>query len=260
MLRTVVATRYVTPLREGGSVPALVEGDDGDLYVVKFRGAGQGPKPLLAEILGGEIARHLGLNVPELVYIELDPLLARNEPNPEIRDPINASAGLNLGMRFLSGAFAYNPLLKPPVDPTLAAQVVWFDSFILNVDRTARNVNLLHVQQQIWLIDHGAAFYFHFDWSSAEGKISSPFALVKQHVLLPFSAALPAVDADARTRLDDATLSQIVTLLPSAWLTGEKHFVDDQAQRAAYLRFLIERREQSAVFVEEAERARSQLA
>lgn len=260
MLRTVVATRYVTPLREGGSVPALVEGDDGELYVVKLRGAGQGPKPLLAELLGGEIARCLGLNVPELVYVELDPLLARNEPNPEIRDPINASAGLNLGMRFLSGAFAYNPLLKPAIDPNLASQIVWLDSFILNVDRTARNVNMLLVQQQLWLIDHGAAFYFHFDWNSAEEKIRSPFALIKQHVLLPFGSALSQVDADAHARLDDATLRQIVTLLPASWLAGDKHFSDDDSHRSAYLRFLIQRRQQSTIFVEEAARARSQLA
>lgn len=260
IVRKVEAVRYITPLREGGSVPAVIEADDGGTYVLKFRSAGQGPKALIAELLGGEIGRQLGLNVPELLFVELDPLLARNEPHEEIRETITASAGLNLGMRFLPSAFAYNPLLKPAPDADLAALIVWFDSYILNVDRTARNVNLLVWEEALWLIDHGAAFYFQHDWETAQDKIRSPFAMVRQHVLLPFISDIAAIDSTARQKLDDRTLHSIVELLPEAWLGQEKQFADAAAQRNAYWEILRQRREQSSVFVEEASRARAQIA
>lgn len=259
ILKTVTATRYITPLREGGSVPAVIEADDGETYVLKFRGAAQGIKALVAELLGGEIARRLGLNMPELVLVELDPVLARSEPHEEIREMIGASGGLNLGMRFLSSAFAYNPLLKPGPAPELAAQIVWFDSYILNVDRTARNVNLLVWQDELWLIDHGAAFYFHHDWRSAASKTESPFALVRQHVLLPFAAPLDRADAAARAFLSDEYLHTLVEQLPDGWLSEEREFADKAAQRQAYFDFLSQRRNASAIFVEEANRARAQL-
>ena len=259
-MKTVNAIRYITPLREGGSVPAVVEGDDGETYVLKFRAAGQGPKALIAELLGGEIGRRLGLNVPQLLLIELDPLLARNEPHQEIRDTIHASAGLNLGMRFLSSAFAYSPLLKPPPAPELAATIVWLDSYILNVDRSVRNANLLVWQDALWLIDHGAAFYFHHDWEAAPAKVTSPFAMVRQHVLLPFSGGWDKVDSKARGLLSDGTLREIVAMIPDAWLTNEPRFPNIDAQRQGYVDFLSQRRDQSAIFVEEAKRARNQIA
>ena len=252
--------RYITPLREGGSVPAVIEADDGETYVLKFRAAGQGPKALVAELLGGEIGRQLGLNVPELLFVELDPLLARNEPHQEIRETITASAGLNLGMRFLPSAFAYNPLLKPTPNADLAAQIVWFDSYILNVDRTAHNVNLLIWQQALWLIDHGAAFYFQHDWATAQEKVRSPFAMVRQHVLLPFAGDFEAVDVQSKARLSDKVLQTIVGLLPDAWLGEEKLFADAEAQRQAYFNFLRQRRDESSFFVEEASRVRKQIA
>src|SRR5215213_1602025 len=166
MLRTVVATRYITPLREGGSLPALVEADDGERYVMKFVGAGQGVKALVAELIAGEIGRNLGLRIPELVFMELEPGFGLNEPHEEIQDLLKASIGLNLGMRYLPSAFAYNPLMKPPPEDPLASDIVWFDAYITNVDRTPRNVNMLIWEQQLWLIDHGAALYFHHDWNN----------------------------------------------------------------------------------------------
>ena len=198
MIRTVTATRYIHPLREGGSVPAVVEADDGELYVMKFAGAAQGPKALIAELVAGEIARALGLRLPEIVFIELDPILGRSEPHPEIRDLIQASAGLNLALRYLPSAFAYNPLLKPPVDAALASAIVWFDAYVTNVDRTPRNVNMLLWAEQLWLIDHGAALYFHHDWGDYRERSRSPFALIKQHVLLSFAKSVRAVDAIMR--------------------------------------------------------------
>lgn len=256
MIRTVTAMRYVVPLREGGSLPAVVEADDGDLYVMKFVGAGQGPKALIAELIAGEIGRTLALNVPEIVLMEMSPLLGRAEPNPEIRSLLQASAGLNLGLRYLPSSFAYNQLLRPPMDEALASAIVWFDAYVTNVDRTDRNVNLLLWQQQVWLIDHGAALYFHHDWTNYEGRIRTPFAMIRQHTLLPQAAQLAAADAAARARLDRAKLAAIVETVPAVWLGGEAQFADVAAHRAAYVTFLDERLQASAIFVEEAFRAR----
>ena len=259
MLRTVTASRYVVPLREGGSLPAVVEADDGALYVMKFVGAGQGPKALVAEVIAGEIGRTLGLNVPELVVMEMSPLLGRSEPDEEIRDLLRASAGLNLGMRFLPGAFAYNQMLRPPPAPELASAIVWFDAFVTNVDRTDRNVNLLLWQKQVWLIDHGAALYFHHDWSTYHERARSPFPFIAQHTLLRYARTLPETDAQFRARLDAARFRQIVDAVPAAWLGEETLFADTEALRDAYVAYLSERLANSTVFVEEAVRARALL-
>lgn len=241
MIKTVTATRYLTPLREGGSLPAIVEAEDGELYVMKFVGAGQGPKVLIAELVAGEIARHIGLRVPEIVFMELDPALGRNERDPEIRDLLNASAGLNLGLRYLPSSFAYNPLLKPPPAAELASAIVWFDAYVTNVDRTARNVNMLLWQQDLWLIDHGATLYFHYDWNDYLARSQTSFAMIKQHVLLPFASQIGAADAQLRPLLTPAILQEIVEQIPEPWLGSETQFANHAEHRAAYLAYLTSR-------------------
>ena len=252
MLPTLTATRYITPLREGGSLPAVVEANDGQLYVMKFVGAGQGAKALIAEVIAGDIALTLGLKVPEMVLLELDPVLARSEPNAEIRDLLRNSAGLNLGFRYLPSAFAFNPMLRPAPAPLLASTIVWFDAYVLNVDRTPRNVNMLLWEGDLWLIDHGAALYFHHTWDNADERSRSPFALVKQHTLLPFASKVRALDAELCSRLTGDALAHSVALVPDAWLLAEPRFANFAEQRAAYLSFLTQRRDASALFVEEA--------
>jgi hypothetical protein len=252
MIRTVTATRYIHPLREGGSVPAVVEADDGELYVMKFVGAAQGAKALIAELVAGEIARTLGLRLPEIVLIELDPLLGRSEPHPEIRDLIQASAGLNLALRYLPSAFAYNPLLEPPVAAELASAIVWFDAYVTNVDRTARNVNMLIWQDDLWLIDHGAALYFHYDWGDYLERSRSPFAFIRQHVLIKLASKLPEADAQLRLLLTEERLRQIVNDIPAIWLGDEKQFADPAAHRAAYVAYLTARLAAAENFVREA--------
>jgi hypothetical protein len=259
MLRTVLAMRYITPLREGGSLPAVVEADDGARYVVKFAGAGQGVKALIAELVAGEIARALGLRVPELVFVEVQEELGRNEPDPEIRDLLRASIGLNLGVAYLPSAFAYNQLLKPPPDAALASEIVWFDAYVTNVDRTPRNVNLLIWQNDLWLIDHGAALYFHYDWNNYLERSKTPFSLIKQHTLLPFAANLHGANARLTSRLSAGELRRIVDLVPDVWLDGEPRFSDPAAHRTAYVDYLLSRLHASPVFVEEAANARAKL-
>jgi hypothetical protein len=192
-LRTVAARRYVTPLREGGSLPAIIEADDDGLYVVKFRGAGQGSKALIAELLAGEIGRLLGLPVPEIVFVDLPAELARTEPDAEIQGLISASAGLNIGLDYLPGSVSFDPLVFTP-DSQLASAIVWFDAFVCNVDRTVRNVNMLIWHRRLWLIDHGASLYFHHAWSSRDLQAANPFALIKDHVLLKCAGALAEAD------------------------------------------------------------------
>ena len=257
MIKTLTATRYLVPLREGGSLPAVVEADDSELYVMKFFGAGQGPKVLIAELLAGEIARALKLNVPELVFLELDANLGRNERDPEIRDLLSASVGLNLGLRYLPSAFAYNPLLKPTPPPEQASAIVWFDAYVTNVDRTPRNVNMLLWEKALWLIDHGATLYFHYDWNDYLARSQTPFALIKQHVLLPFASQLRAADDLLRPRLTATILQEIVEQVPDAWLGKEALFANHAEQRAAYLAYLTSRLAASS-FVEEAMRAHAQ--
>jgi hypothetical protein len=259
MIRTVTASRYVIPLREGGSLPAVVEADDGALYVMKFVGAGQGPKALVAELIAGEIGRSLGLNVPELVIMQMTPLLGRNENDEEIRDLLRASVGLNLGMRFLPGAFAYNALLQPPPAAELASAVVWFDAFVTNVDRTDRNVNMLLWQHDLWLIDHGAALYFHHDWATYHERARSPFPMVAQHSLLRNASQLAQADETAHRRLNEAIFDRIANDTPDAWLTLDAAFGDPATLREAYVTYLAERLAYSSIFVEEAERARGVL-
>jgi hypothetical protein len=258
MNRTVTATRYLVPLREGGSLPAVVEADDGELYVMKFVGAGQGAKVLIAELLAGEIGRWLGLRVPEIVLIKLDPAFGRNERDSEIRALLNASVGLNLGLRYLPSAFAFNPLLKPPPPAEIASAIVWFDAFVTNVDRTARNVNMLLWQRELWLIDQGAAFYFHHDWDDYLARSESPFAYIKQHVLIGQASTLAQADAQLRPRLTVERLTTLVEQIPSVWLANEPAFANVDDHRAAYLAYLTNRLAKAAIFVEEAMRAHTQ--
>jgi hypothetical protein len=256
-IRTVTATRYVTPLREGGSVPGIFEADDDGLYVVKFRGAAQGPKALIAELLAGEIGRALGLPVPDLVFVDLDRSLARSEPDREIQPVLEASAGLNIGLDYLPGSITYDVVADRNLDPLLASSVVWFDSYVTNVDRTPRNPNLLMWHKRLWLIDHGAALYFHHTWADWEAKACLPFTAIKSHVLLPQARALAAAAATLAPRLTPAVLAEIVAAIPDDWLLMEKSFADAAAGRAAYLAYLVARLEAAPIFVEEAIRART---
>ena len=255
-LRTVTARRYVTPLREGGSLPAIIEADDDGLYVLKFRGAGQGPKALIAELLAGEIGRLAGLPVPEIVFMQLPAELARTEPDPEIQSLIQTSAGLNIALDYLPGSVTFDPLVFVP-DAQLASAIVWFDAFVCNVDRTARNVNMLIWHRRLWLIDHGAALYFHHAWNNCDQQAAKPFVLIKDHVLLKRASALAEVDARMAPLLTADKLSSIVQLIPDSWLADDCEFADKAAQREAYLNFFTLRVQSSQAFVQEAIRARS---
>ena len=259
MLRTVVATRYVETLREGGSAPAIIEADDDGMYVVKFRGAAQGPRALVAELLGGEIGRALGLNVPELVFVELDEAFGRAERDPEIQVPLKASVGLNLALDYLPGSFMFDQLATRAIDPLLASRIVWFDAYITNPDRTVRNPNILSWHGKLWLIDQGAALYFHYAWDAATLRRRNPFTPIRNHVLLPWATRLEEVDAPLRARLTDETLARIVADIPAAWLADDPAIGGADEQRAAYLAYLAARRDTSQVFVEEALHARAQL-
>ncbi len=259
-MRTVTATRYVTPLREGGSLPAVVEADDDGLYVLKFRGAGQGAKALIAELVAGEIARALELPIPEIVFVELDTDLARTEPDPEIQDLIRASGGLNLGLDYLSGALAFDPLVDP-TDPELASRIVWLDAFVTNLDRTARNTNMLVWHRKLWLIDHGAALYFHHAGLGDPAAAVNPFPLVRDHVLLPAASRIAEVDAPLAARLTPAVLEAIVGLVPDGWLVDAAAPATSgaasaaAAARAAYLDHFLRRLAAPRTFVTEAVRA-----
>jgi hypothetical protein len=254
LLRTVEATRYVTPLREGGSLPAVVEADDLGTYVLKFRGAGQGPKALIAEIVAGEIARTLGLLVPEIVLVNLDPELARAEPDVEIQDLIRASAGLNLALDYLPGSLGFDPLVEPP-GSELASRILWFDAFVTNVDRTPRNPNLLTWHERLWLIDHGASLYFHHAWRDWRAASKRPFA-ARNHVLMPFAGAISEADAALAHRLAGGVLREIVDLVPEEWLREGPGLADTAAVRAAYLEFLASRLEEPRGWVRALEETR----
>ena len=256
--RTVDVTRYVAPLREGGSLPALVEADDDFLYVLKFRGAGQGTKALIAELIAGELARTLGLRVPEIVFVNLDPAFGRTEPDEEIQDLLKASAGLNLALHYLSGAITFDPLVTT-VDARLASQIVWLDCFITNVDRTARNTNMLMWHKELWLIDHGAALYFHHSDQPWEEQAKRPFAPVKDHVLLPQATEIQTVDADFRAKLTTERIQEIVALIPDDWLMTDETDLSATGQRAVYIQFLTTRLAESERFVNAANDARHAL-
>jgi len=251
-IRTVNVTRYVTPLREGGSLPAIAEADDGFLYVLKFRGAGQGVKALIAELIGGEIARKLGFKVPEIVFANLDEAFGRTEPDEEIQDLLKASVGLNLALHYLQGAITFDASVTK-VDAKLASQIVWLDCLLTNVDRTARNTNMLVWHKELWLIDHGAALYFHHLWHNWLEQAKKPFLQVKDHVLLQQATELDIVDKEFKAILTEDVILSIVNLIPDEWLTSEFDTVEEH--RAAYAQFLITRIAYSDIFVKEAQHA-----
>jgi hypothetical protein len=257
-MRTVFATRYVTPLHEGGSLPAIVEADDDGMYVLKFRGAGQGARALIAELVAGEMARALGLPVPEIVFIELDPDLARTEPDPEIQELIKNSAGLNVGLDYLPGSVMFDPVVTRP-GAALASDIVWFDAFVTNVDRTARNTNMLMWHRQLTLIDHGAALYFHHSWDNYLQRSVDAFHRVKDHVLLPFAGELRESDLRLSAQLSPAVITNLVGMIPAAWLSGPSPFNSTEEWRAAYVQYLVRRLGEPHLFMEEAIRARSLL-
>jgi hypothetical protein len=237
-----VGARYVVPLREGGSVPAVVETEHHGAYVVKFRGAGQGPKALIAEALLAGVGGVLGLPIPSPAIVDLADGFGRSEPDPEIQDILRGSVGTNFGLRYLPGALAFDPAVDgPTLDPALAADIVWFDAYLTNVDRTPRNTNLLMCRGQLWLIDHGAALYVHHRWAGWQERIHTPFARISEHVLLPFAGDLEAADARLRPQLDDATIEHIVATLPDEWLEPEPDVGDAVAIRHAYVTYLRER-------------------
>ena len=255
-LRTVQVLRYITPLREGGSLPAIVEADDGFMYALKFRGAGQGAKALIAELIGGETARLLGLRVPELVFATVDEAFGRTEPDEEIQDLLQASTGLNLALHYLSSAITFDPAVTQ-IDPLLASQIVWLDCLLTNVDRTVRNTNMLMWNKELWLIDHGAALYFHHSWDGWQEAATKPFALIKDHVLLPQATMLQEVDATFRNILTPQKIEDIVALIPSEWITPE-HGTPDEV-RQVYTRFLQARLAHFSTIVNHAIDARAAL-
>ena len=259
MLRTVQATRYVTPFREGGSLPALVEADDLGLYVLKFRGAGQGPLALVAEIIAGEIGRALGLNVPELVLMEVDAALGRNEHDEEIRDLLQASVGLNLALDFLPGSAMFDLAAGDAAGSDLASTAVWFDAFVTNVDRTARNPNLLCWHKSLYFIDHGAALYFHHDWKDLATKARSRFPAIRDHILLRWAARIEMLDSALGARLGEAVFSEILQNVPDAWLLPEPGATTPAEKRGAYVDYLVRRLNAASLFIEEAVRARAVL-
>ena len=248
MIRTVAATRYVTPLREGGSMPGLVEADDDGLYVLKFRGAGQGPKALVAEIVAGELARAAGLPVPEIVFVEVDPQLGRAEPDPEIQELIVASGGRNVGLDFLPGSLTYTPAAGPAPDPELAAAIVWLDALTTNVDRTPQNPNLLTWHGRLWLIDHGAALYRQHAWEDPPAEARRPFPPIRAHVLLPCSGSIEEADLRLAPLLDRDCVEAILAAVPEEWLAP--------ASRADYVEYLCRRLEAPREFARQAEEAR----
>lgn len=255
-LRTVQVTRYIAPLREGGSLPGLVEADDEFKYVLKFRGAGHGVKALIAEFLGGEIARILGFKVPELVFIELDEDFGRTEPDEEIQDLLRGSHGLNLGLHFLSGAITFDPVVTD-VDSTTASRLVWLDAFITNIDRTFRNTNMLVWNRELWLIDHGAAFYFHHSWDNWEVTSRSKFPYVKDHVLLSKATELERADEFCKSKLNDQKLKELVEAIPDVWLHWEEVDLTPEEIRNVYFNFLMNRLQCTNLFIQEANEARN---
>lgn len=257
-MRTLTATRYVAPLHEGGSLPAIVEADDDGLYVLKFRGAGQGPKALIAELVAGEIARVAGLPVPEIVFIELDADLARTEPDPEIQELIRASAGLNVALDYLPGSVMFDPVAFKP-DAALASGIVWFDAFVTNVDRTANNTNMLVWHRALRLIDHGASLYFHHSWDKYLERARDPFTRIKDHVLLPYARALKEADERLSQVVTLDAIRKIVARVPDAWLADRTVFETAEQNRQAYVDYFQQRLMAPHAFIEEAIRARSLL-
>ncbi|HVK97017.1 MAG TPA: HipA family kinase, partial [Flavisolibacter sp.] len=245
-----------TPLREGGSLPAIVEADDGFLYVLKFRGAGQGIKALIAELIGGEIARLLGFRVPEIVFANVDPAFGRTEPDEEIQDLLKFSEGLNLALHYLSGSITFDPAVNK-VDEKTASRIVWMDAFLTNVDRTVRNTNMLMWQKELWLIDHGASLFFHHSWTNWEQASQSPFKQVKDHVLLPWAKSIEKAHEEFGSILNEEIIQSIVSLIPDEWLVMENATAEEN--RKVYSSFLLNRLSHSDNFVNEAINARQAL-
>ena len=257
-LRSVNVTRYVTPLREGGSLPAIVEADDGFLYVLKFRGAGQGVKALIAELIGGEIARAAGLRVPEIVFANIDEAFGRTEPDEEIQDLLKESVGLNLALHYLSGSITYDPAVTA-IEPELASKIVWLDCLLTNMDRTVRNTNMLWWHKELWLIDHGACLYFHHNWQNIEEQAMRPFVLIKDHVLLQQATELEEANKAFHTVLTSKLIRSIVDLIPDEWLAADSYFKSTGLHRQAYVQFLETRLAHSDIFVKEAQHAAKAL-
>lgn len=253
-LRSVKVTRYIVPLREGGSLPALAEANDGFKYVLKFRGAGHGTKMLISELLGGKIASALGLNIPELVFAHLDEDFGRTEGDEEIQDLLKGSIGLNLGIHYLSGALAYDP--KVEIDPMLASVIVWFDAFTTNIDRTFNNSNLLWWHQELWIIDNGASFYFHHSWKDFDKHALNPFPYVRDHILLSQATMLDEADKFAHNILTDVLLRDIVNLIPDDWVNWDHASETPDEVREIYYNFLTGRFSNSAIFLNSAKDAR----
>jgi hypothetical protein len=257
-IRSVQVTRYITPLREGGSLPAIAEADDGFMYVIKFRGAGQGTRALIADLIGAEIARLAGLKVPELVFAELDEAFGRTEPDEEIQDLLKASTGINLGVHFLSGSITFDAAVTK-VDEATASLIVWLDAFLTNVDRTVRNTNMLSWHKELWLIDFGAALYFHHSWDNWQEQAVKPFVQIKDHVLLPKSSELDKADMAMQQLLTPQKIQAIVDLIPDTWLISNDSTETPESKRSVYFNFLINRLKASAIFVNEAKHAREAL-
>ena len=257
-LRHVNVTRYITPLREGGSLPAVADADDGFKYVVKFRGAGHGPKALIAELLGCELGRYLGFKVPEVVFADLDEAFGRTEGDEEIQDLLKFSQGLNIGLHFLSGAINFDPAVTQ-VDAQLASEIVWFDAFMTNIDRTFRNTNMLMWHRELWLIDHGATLYFHHSFTNWEQSAATPFAMIKDHVLLPQASQLDEANTKFKALLTDEVLQHMVNLIPDAWLDWEGYEERPDTLRQVYFQFLSTRLTHADLFTKTAKDARQTL-
>lgn len=254
-IRTVNVVQYLQPLREGGSMPAIVKADDDFTYVLKFRGAGQGTKVLVSELIGGELARAIGLKVPELVFMNLDNSFAKTEPDEEIQDLLDFSVGLNLGLHFLSTAISYDPIASSTDDMT-ASKVVLLDSMISNIDRTAKNTNLLIWSRELWLIDHGASFYFHHNWDTWENHLTRTFPLIKDHVLLKKARSLPEAAKEIKALLTDDKIEEIVSIIPDDFLQDTSASLSPDQMRDAYIKFIKTRLSKIDLLVKEAENAR----
>lgn len=257
-IRSVQVTRYITPLKEGGSLPAIAEADDGFTYVVKFRGAGQGIKALVAELIGGELARVLGFKVPEIVFAQLDSAFGRTEPDEEIQDLLKASVGENLALHYLSGAITYDPAVTK-IDPQTASKLVWLDALITNMDRTARNANMLIWQRELWLIDHGAALYFHHNWTGHQTSMKSEFPLIKDHILLPQATELEKADQMGKNLITSDKLREIINLIPDQWLVDYDPDYTPAQVKDIYFEFIWFRVQHSEIFLKKAIDARAAL-
>ena len=257
-IREVRIIRYVQPFREGGSLPALVDADDGFSYVIKFRGAGQGKKALVAELIGGEICRFLGLRMPEIVFAELDESFARMEPDEEIQDLLRFSVGKNLGVHFLNGAITFDPNVDT-ITHEEASKIVWLDAFLMNVDRTVRNTNMLMWHNELWLIDHGASLYFHHTWDNWEEQLSKPFIQIKDHVLLSYASKTREVDEHYRQLFTEDNLWNILRIVPDEWLIDEYRLLSADQSRRIYLSFLLGRLSHSENFLNQIQHERENI-